>query len=65
MRPLPGPPCFPQVRKDSIQINGLAHTGVVRLHANPGVVRGWSRDGLRPSEVVHPTARILLNKLLL
>ena len=28
------------------------------------VVRGWSRDGLRPSEVVHPTARTLLNKLL-
>ena len=26
---------LPQARKDSIQINGLAHTGVVRLHANP------------------------------
>ena len=26
---------------------------------------GMLADGLRPSEVVHPTARILLNKLLL
>ena len=32
----------------------------------PGVVKGWPCGGsLRPSEVVHPTARILLNKLLL
>ena len=31
----------------------------------PGVVKGWPCGGLRPSEVVHPTARILLNKLFL
>ena len=78
-RPPPRSPRPPPTRQEQSTYPPLPPAGEKGLDSNqwarpyrsgstprkPGVVRGWSCGVLRPSEVVHPTVRILLNKLLL